>query len=234
VYLCVGGARAQNITGIGLVSGTLGLTAEPIFFECKPQRPLALVENLTGLANRRSDRKATDVQRETADPGERDYVGKITDMDLSRAEDQNSVFITSCGGDLTIREGDWLRLWNSLGVGVAHDVWVGIGGTVYENSGPGGDVRRNTLGNVLAGRKVIHIVARTVAEELQTKVRFAESKLGTPWAGFYNCQDFASEVATGKPQSFQREAFVTVSVLVGGLVWFSNHQPPRKKRRARR
>src|ERR1051326_5587985 len=24
----------------------------------------------------------------------------------------------------TIREGDWLRLWNSLGIGVAYDVWL--------------------------------------------------------------------------------------------------------------
>jgi hypothetical protein len=75
---------------------------------------------------------------------------------------------------------------------------------VYENSGPGGLVRRNTLGNVLAGRKVIHIVARAEPADLDAKVRFAESKLGTPWAGFYNCQDFASEVATGTPQSCTR------------------------------
>jgi hypothetical protein len=111
--------------------------------------------------------------------------------------------------------------------------WVGIGGTVYENSGPGGNVRRNTLADVLAGRKVIHIVARTAAD-LDAKVSFAEFKLGTLWAGFYNCQDFASEVATGKPQSFQREALVAVSLLVSGLVWFSNQQPPRRKRPTRR
>lgn len=155
-------------------------------------------------------------------------------MELAPASDPNSVLILACDGDPTIREGDWLRLWNSLGVGVAHEVWVGTGGIVYENSGPGGFVRRNTLGNVLAGRKVIHIVARTAVSELQAKVDFAESKVGTPWAGFYNCQDFASEVATGKPQSFQRDALVAVSLVFGGLVWFANQQPPSKKRCARR
>ena len=155
-------------------------------------------------------------------------------MELTPADDQNSVFILSCDGDPTIREGDWLRLWNSLGVGVAHDVWVGRGGIVYENSGPGGNVRRNTFGNVAAGRKVIHIVGRTAAEALDAKIEFAESKLGTPWAGFYNCQDFASEVATGKPQSFQREGIIAASVLVGGLMWFANQQQPRKKRRTQR
>jgi hypothetical protein len=155
-------------------------------------------------------------------------------MELTPADDQNSVFILSCDGDPTIREGDWLRLWNSLGVGIAHDVWVGTGGIVYENSGPGGNVRENTLGNVLVGRKVVHIIARTSAEELQAKVSFAQSKLGTLWAGFYNCQDFASEVVTGHPQSFQREGLIAASALVGGLIWFANKQQPRKKRRARR
>jgi hypothetical protein len=143
-------------------------------------------------------------------------------MDLYPVEEQDSVIILSCDGDLTIREGDWLRLWHSLGVGIAHDVWVGTGSTVYENSGPGGLVRRNTLGNVLVGRKVIHIVARTPAADLDAKVRFAESKLGTPWAGFYNCQDFASEVATGKPQSFQRDAVVALALVFGGLALFAN------------
>jgi hypothetical protein len=155
-------------------------------------------------------------------------------MELTPADDPNSVFIFPCDGDPTIREGDWLRLWNSLGVSVAHEVWVGTGGIVYENSGPGGNVRRNTLAKVLFGRKVIHIVARTALADLQEKVSFAEFKLGTPWAGFYNCQDFASEVATGQPQSFQRDALVAVSFIVGGLVWLSNQQQPRGKRRARR
>src|ERR1700691_3946163 len=123
-------------------------------------------------------------------------------MNEPQIEPSGDVFILSCNGDPTIREGDWLRLWNSLGVGVAHDVWVGTGGIVYENSGPGGFVRRNTLTNVLEGRLVIHIVARTQVEELEAKVAFAESKIGTLWAGFYNCQDFASEAATGKAQSF--------------------------------
>lgn len=154
-------------------------------------------------------------------------------MEFTPAVDQNPVFVLSCDGDPTIREGDWVRLWNSTGVGVAHDVWVGTGGTVYENSGPGRNVRRNTLGNVLAGRKVIHIVARTAVGELASKVSLAESRLGTLWAAFYNCQDFASEIATGKPQSFQREAVVAVSLLAVGLAWFSNQQPPRKRSRRR-
>jgi hypothetical protein len=154
-------------------------------------------------------------------------------MEFGPTGDQNSVFVLSCDGDITIREGDWLRLWNSMGIGVAHEVWVGVDGTVYENSGPGGDVRRNTLGNVLAGRKVIHIVARTSVSDLTAKVRLAEFRLGTPWAAFYNCQDFASEVATGIPQSFQREAVVAVSLLAAGFVWLSNQQPPRRRSRRR-
>jgi hypothetical protein len=155
-------------------------------------------------------------------------------MEQAPQGDQNTVTILSCDGDLTLREGDWLRLWNDVGIGIAHDVWVGIGGAVYENSGPGGDVRRNAFANVLAGRKVIHIVARTAPADLQSKVLFAESMLGTPWSGFYNCQDFASEVATGKPQSFQREAVVGLSLVVGGLVWVSNRQPPPKRKRRTR
>jgi hypothetical protein len=147
----------------------------------------------------------------------------------------NSAPITiSCDGDPTIREGDWLRLWNSLGVDVAHDVWVGTAGIIYENSGPGGFVRRNTLANVLAARKVIHIIARTSVAELAEKVQFAESKIGTLWTGFYNCQDFASEVATGMAQSFQRDAVVALGLVFGGLVFIANQQQPRRKRRTRR
>lgn len=116
---------------------------------------------------------------------------------------------------------------------MAHDVWVGTGGIVYENSGPGGFVRVNMLGNVLVGRKVIHIVARTMVEDLRSKVEFAESKLGTLWAGFYNCQDFASEVATGKLQSFQRDAMVALGS-VFGLALLASQQQPRRKRRAQR
>ena len=94
---------------------------------------------------------------------------------------QDSLLILTCDGDVTIHEGNWLRLWNSLGMGVAHDVWVGTDGIVYENSGPGGSVHRNSLASVLTGRKVIHIVARTAAHELASKVRFSESKLGALW-----------------------------------------------------
>lgn len=147
---------------------------------------------------------------------------------------QNPVLILSCDGDATLRHGDWLRLWNSTGMGIAHDVWVGIGGIVYENSGPGGFVRRNTLANVLAGRKVIHIVGRTAPADLAAKVWVAESRLETLWSAFYNCQDFASEVATGRPQSFQREGLVAVSLLVGGFALYANQDPPRKRRRTRR
>jgi hypothetical protein len=154
-------------------------------------------------------------------------------MEQQPSAHRESIVILACDGDFTIRDGDWLRLWNSLGVGVAHDVWVGTGGTVYENSGPGGNVRRNSLTNVLTGRKVIHIIARTPPHELPAKVRFAESKLGTLWDAFYNCQDFASEVATGAPQSFQREAVVALSLLAGGLVLLSNQQQPRQRYRRR-
>jgi len=154
-------------------------------------------------------------------------------MESLREGSINAV-ILSCDGDPTIREGDWLRLWNSFGPGVAHDVWVGgTGGIVYENSGPGGFVRRNTLTNVLEGRQAIQIVARTRVEELGAKVAFAESKIGTLWAGFYNCQDFASEVATGKAQSFQRESILALSAIAGGFLWFANQQQPRRSRRIR-
>jgi hypothetical protein len=95
-------------------------------------------------------------------------------------------------------------------------------------------VRRNTLTNVVEGRKVIHIVARTRPEELAAKVAFAESKLGTLWAGFYNCQDFASEGATGRPQSFQREAVLVLSAISAVSCGSQTRQPPRRKRRARR
>jgi hypothetical protein len=141
--------------------------------------------------------------------------------------------ILPCDGDPTIRIGDWLRLWNSGG-GIAHDVWVGIGGVVYENSGPGGCVRRNLLSDVLARRQVIHIVARTAPSEFAAKVFLAERRVGTPWAAFYNCQDFASDVANGKPQSFQRDAALLTSAIFAGLaLWGSQTEPP-KKRRVRR
>lgn len=157
-------------------------------------------------------------------------------MDRAPRANQDSILVLSCDGDHTLREGDWLRLWNSLGLGIAHDVWVAIGGVVYENSGPGGFVRRNTLANVLAGRKVIHIVARTgTVAELQEKVAFAESRLGTLWAGSYNCQDFASEVATGRSESFQREALLVTSLIAAGVaLWASNQELPRRRRHARR
>jgi hypothetical protein len=153
-------------------------------------------------------------------------------MESSRQGNINPV-ILSCDGDPTIREGDWLRLWNSFGPGIAHDAWVGTGSIVYENSGPGGFVRRNTLINVLQGRQAIQIVARTRVEELDTKVAFAESNIGTLWAAFYNCQDFASEVATGKAQSFQRESILALSAIIGGFLWLGNQQQPRRRRRAR-
>jgi hypothetical protein len=73
-----------------------------------------------------------------------------------------------------------------------------------------------------------------MVEDLRFKVEFAESKLGTLWAGFYNCQDFASEVATGKAQSFQRDAVVALSMVFGSLIWVANQQHPPRKRRARR
>lgn len=133
-----------------------------------------------------------------------------------------SVVILSCDGDPTIREGDWLHLWNSVGMEIAHDVWVGRGGVVYENSGPGGCVRRNSLANVLVGRRVIHIAVRTPPHEFAREELFAESKVGTLWDGFYNCQDFASEVATGVAQSFQREAVIGLALLVGSAIVVAN------------
>jgi hypothetical protein len=151
-------------------------------------------------------------------------------MEFSPAEDQDSVVILSCDGDPTIRDGDWLRLWNSVGIGIAHEVWVGRCGIVYENSGPGGMVHRNTIANVLSGRKVIHIVARTAAAELEVKVMLAEARLGIQWAGFYACQDFASEVAVGRPQSFQRDAMVALLLIAGGLVWLTKQEKPRRAR----
>jgi len=50
-------------------------------------------------------------------------------MEFSDGGNDNPI-VLSCDGDPTIPEGEWLRLWNSLGVGVAHEdeVWVGTGG----------------------------------------------------------------------------------------------------------
>jgi len=155
-------------------------------------------------------------------------------MDQQTRVNQSRLLILSCDGDTTIRAGDWLRLWNSVGGGIAHDVWVALGGVVYENSGPGGSVRRNILANVLAGRQVIHIVRRTAPSEIGAKILYAEWRVGTPWAAFYNCQDFASEVATGKAQSFQRDAALVTSAVLVGLAWWGNQSTPRKRRRVRR
>jgi len=44
-------------------------------------------------------------------------------MEFSGGGNENPIAL-SCDGDPTIREGGWLRLWNSLGVGVAHEVLV--------------------------------------------------------------------------------------------------------------
>lgn len=144
-------------------------------------------------------------------------------MNTPRPNGEAPILLFSVDGDLTIREGDWLRMWNSLGAGIAHDVWVGRRGSVYENSGPGGWVRRNTLQDVLSGRKAVLILSRTAPQELDAKVQVAESKLGTWWSGIYNCQDFASEVATGRPQSFQREGILVLSAIAGGLaLWAAN------------
>lgn len=137
---------------------------------------------------------------------------------------QAAITMHSCDGDPTIREGDWLRLWNSHGVGVAHDVWVSRGGIVYENSGPHGGVRRNFLANVLTGRKVAQIVARTAPHEFMAKIRFAESMLGTPWDVSYTCQDFASEVACGRAESFQRDGVLALTAMGVGLVLLSNYE----------
>ncbi len=161
-------------------------------------------------------------------------VAKIVRMNQPTRPNSSPLLVLPCDGDPTIRVGDWLRLWNSIGGGIAHDVWVGAGGVIYENSGPGGCVRRNLLSNVLFGRQVIHIVARTAPSEFAAKVLFAESRVETPWAAFYNCQDFASEVATGKPQSFQRDAVLVTSAIFAGLALLGSQPEPRKRRRTRR
>jgi hypothetical protein len=149
--------------------------------------------------------------------------------------ESDQIFVLSCDGDPTVRDGDWLRLWNSLGVGAAHDVWVGVVGVVYENSGPGGFVQRNTLDRVLDGRRIVHIVRRTDPAQLASKVEFAESRIDTLWSVFYNCQDFASEVATGQSQSFQRDGIVALAFVTIGCAWLTNWLQPRRvpRRRAR-
>ncbi|MGD1094696.1 MAG: hypothetical protein ABSB35_22225, partial [Bryobacteraceae bacterium] len=52
-------------------------------------------------------------------------------MEFSAGRNDNPI-VLSFDGDLTIREGDWLRQWNSLGVGAAHEVWVGTGASSRE------------------------------------------------------------------------------------------------------
>lgn len=152
-------------------------------------------------------------------------------MDIGQPATLPSTVMFSCDGDFTIRQGDWLRLCDSLGISIAHDVWVGLGGVVYENSGPGGCVRTNTLANVLAGRRFIIIIGRTHPDDLSTRTDFAESRLGTPWTAFYTCQDFASEVATGKAESFQREGVLIASAVIAGVFLLANQLPDSGSRR---
>ena len=159
-------------------------------------------------------------------------VVKIRTMEWLTLETNSRTIVLSSDGDFIIREADWLRLWTSEGVDLAHDVWVGTGAIVYESSGPGEFVRRNWLGNVLVGRKGSTPSPERCLKTFPSKMDFAESKLGTLWAGFYNCQDFASEVATGKPQSFWRDAVVALSMVLASLILVANQQQPRRKRHA--
>jgi hypothetical protein len=78
-------------------------------------------------------------------------------------------------------------------------------------------VRAETYNDVLANRRIIHILARTVPEDIEEKVAFSESRIGTAWMAFYNCQDFASEVAKASTQSFQREGVLAACSL--GSAW---------------
>lgn len=143
------------------------------------------------------------------------------------------VTVYSIDGDPTIWEGDWLRLWSSEGAGIAHDVWVGKTDVVYENSGPGGCVRQNSLSKVLAGRKIVWIMARTAPADLTAKIAFAESRLGACWSAFYNCQDLASEIATGRAQSSQRDAATVALALVGLLACLGTHESKFRRSRCR-
>ena len=122
---------------------------------------------------------------------------------------------------LEIYEGDWISIWRTLGIGFAHDVLVGFDGTVYENSGPGGKVRRNKLTSVLRGAVVVNVISRASnPSEVVRRVTEAERMLNTPWSVFYNCQDFASEVVTGLPRSFQRDAVVGLGIVfLAGMLW---------------
>ena len=113
--------------------------------------------------------------------------------------------VLSCDGDPTIREGDRLRFWSSVAGGTAHEAWIGTGFLPFHNSGPGGCIQTTTMDALFAGRGLIQIVSRMHPRHVAARTQFASSKLGQPWSALYNCQDFASEVATGRPSSFQRD-----------------------------
>src|SRR5713101_1143440 len=139
-------------------------------------------------------------------------------MDQGYRDDDQGILILSADGDYTIRDGDRLRLWKHIGIGFAHEVFLGVGGTLYDNSGPGGNVRRTNTREVLCQYKVIEIVSRSTPVELARRIAEAEQRIGTPWSGFYTCQDFTSEIFTGKPGSFQRDAIVGLAA-GAGLLW---------------
>lgn len=115
--------------------------------------------------------------------------------------------------------GTWLRRWPPVGYGVAHDFIVASRGWAFENAGPGSTVRVWPTSEIL--RKPARVQIIDVPQSWTHAVgrlQVAEQKLGRPWQWTYNCQDFASEVVTGIPQSFQRDA-VHAALLVVALVW---------------
>jgi hypothetical protein len=101
-------------------------------------------------------------------------------MEQHPGDATQSVTIPSFDGDCTIQEGDRIRLWKHMGPGFAHEAYLGVGGILYDNSGPGESVRRANARDVLSQYKIIEIISRSTPLELRQRIALGEAKLGTP------------------------------------------------------
>jgi hypothetical protein len=137
----------------------------------------------------------------------------------------NEIQRSRCSGSLPIIDlnalppGTWARRWPDTGCGVAHDFIIGNGGWSFENAGPGSHVRAYPTAEIVNGQAIIEIldVPQSWPQSWQ-RLAAAQAKVGWPWRWTYNCQDYAHEVVTGVPQSFQRDA-VHATLLLGTLFW---------------
>jgi len=107
---------------------------------------------------------------------------------------------------------------------IAHDVWVGASGVVYEKFWPGGSVRRNLLSNVSRGKTGDPYRGANGPVGIRSKGSSCRVACRNPVGCLLQLSGFLpSEVATGKPQSFQRDA---VLVHVGDICRLSLMEQP--------